>query len=137
MLVLAIVAFTAQALSAQALNSRYHKTLDTITNTGAKTMTSTVKLTGPGESVVITTANTTLTGTMGGIGRLWGSNDGIKYQRVRTYQLHQLQVDSCVIDAAHPNFAWVVDHSPFAWYQVIITGVGTSTYTTQGGVVKH
>lgn len=135
---LALMFAIPKAEAQTSLKSRYSVTLDTITNTGLKSMTSArIPTAGPYQNVTVTTLNTNLTGTLAGVARLWGSLDGITYFRVRSSQLQGAQVDSLVIDAAHPKYAWVVEKSPFQYYQVQTTGVGTTTFTIQGKYVAH
>src|ERR1051325_2683686 len=98
--------------------SRYSVALDTVTNTGSKNMTVAHPVSGAKQTVTISTINTTLTGTLAGIARLYGSTDGVNYFRIRSTQLQGAQVDSLVIDAAHAKYAWVVQNSPFQYYQV-------------------
>lgn len=114
------------------------KTLDTVTNTGNKTMLLplSAKLVGPGQSTVVATFNSLLTGTMLGVSRLYGSTNGVKFERVRSTALHGGQVDSLLISATNPNYAWIVDNSPFAYYEVITTGTGTTTFTVSGELYK-
>lgn len=117
-------------------------TIDTVTSTGVKTMqtNSFTAVKGPKQSVTISTVNTTLTGTTAGIARLWGSLDGTagSYSRIRNTQLQGLQVDSLVIDANHKVYHWVVDKSPYQYYQVQTTGVGSGeTFTVQSKIVAH
>jgi hypothetical protein len=115
------------------------KTQDTVTNTGSNTMLfpAGVKFTGPGQGVTVTTVNTPLTGTMKGVATLWGSLDGVEYNRIRSTALHGVQVDSLVLDAAHPNYAWIIDQNPFNYYEVVTTGIGTTTFTIQSLAIKH
>jgi hypothetical protein len=134
----AVVAFVAAltfvAPSAHAQTSLLNsssRALDTVTNTGTKSMTS-AKIAGARASVTISTVNAVLTGTLSGVARLYGSLDGTNYQRIRTFQLHNSQVDSLVVDANHTKYAWVVDGNPFQYYQVQTTGVGTVTFTVAG-----
>lgn len=117
--------------------SRYSRTLDTVTNTGLKSMT-TLVVKGPRQNVTITTKNILLTGsTLAGVARLWGSLDGTNYSRIRSTHLLGGQVDSLIIDAAHSVYNWVVPNSPYQYYQVQSTGSGTETFTVQGKYVAH
>lgn len=116
--------------------SRYAKVLDTVTNTGTKVMTG-AKVGGPMQTVTVTALYTNLTGTLKGTGYLFGSVDNITFNRIRASQLQGAQVDSILIDAAHPKYAWVVEKSPFQYYQVSTTGQGTTTFTVQGKYVAH
>lgn len=118
------------------LLSRYGKTLDTVTNTGVKNLTS-GRITGAGQNVTVGIATTNLTGTQAGVARLFGSLDNIHFTRVRAPLLHGQGVDSLKIDVNTLNYHWVVDNSPFTYYQLQITGVGTVTFTTQAFFVKH
>lgn len=113
-------------------------TLDTVTNTGTKSMTS-ARIPGYQHQVTVTTVNTNLTGTQSGIARLYGSLDGAKYVRIRSYQLHGLQVDSLIIGAGVNTlqYGWVVDNSPYQYYQVQTTGIGTVTFTVAGKYAAH
>lgn len=121
-----------------ALVSRYGKTLDTVTNTGLKNLTTPLRITGAGQSVTIGVANTILTGTMAaGVCRLYGSLDNIHFTRIKSTLLHGGQVDSLLMGATVLNYHWVVDNSPFTYFQVGVTGAGTVTFTTQGYFIKH
>lgn len=131
------VSFTAKAQTN--LTSRYSKTLDTVTNTGVKNMTS-ARVYGNQNTVTISLKTTNLTGTQAAILRLFGSLDGVTYHRVTATLLHGnsvAPVDSLIVDAAHLQKAWVVDKSPFQYYQVQATGVGTVTFTIAGSYVAH
>lgn len=116
--------------------SRYSVALDTVTNTGVKSM-NTGRVAGVAQTVTITTVNTALTGTLAGVARLWGSLDGVDYSRVRTTQLQGLQVDSAIVDANHKVYTWVVLNSPYQYYQIQTTGIGTTTFTVKGKYVAH
>lgn len=116
--------------------SRYGKTLDTVTNTGVKNLT-TGRIAGAGQTVTIGIATVNLTGTQAGVARLYGSLDNVHFTRVRTPLLHGQGVDSLKIDVNTLNYHWVVDNSPFTYYQLQITGAGTVTFTTQAFYVKH
>lgn len=118
------------------LLSRYSVNLDTVTNTGLKSMT-TLRTPGVAQNVTVSTVNTLLTGTLAGIARLWGSLDGINYSRIRSTQLQGQQVDSLLVDPNHRVYHWVVEKSPYQYYQVQTTGVGTVTFTVKGFVVAH
>lgn len=119
------------------LLSRYSVALDTVTNTGVKNMTVAAPVNGAKQTVTISTVNTTLTGTLAGIARLWGSTDGVNYSRIRATQLQGAQVDSLVIDANHKVYHWAVLNNPYNYYQVQTTGVGTVTFTIKGKYVSH
>lgn len=134
---MAALAFVLPSVKAQtALKSRYNVALDTVTNTGSKNMTS-ARVAGAAQTVTVSTINTNLTGTLAGIARLWGSLDGTNYNRIRSTQLQGAQVDSLLIDANHPVYHWVVQNSPYQYYQVRTTGVGTTTFTIKGATVSH
>lgn len=119
-----------------ALKSRYSVALDTVTNTGTKNMTS-LRIAGPAQTVTVSTKNIVITGTLAGVARLWGSLNGVDYSRIRSSQLQGAQVDSLVIDAAHSVYHWVVEKSPYQYYQVQSTGAGSETFTVQGKYVAH
>lgn len=112
-------------------------TLDTITNTGLKTMTVPLRVTGAKQQVTISTVNTVLTGTLAGIARLWASNDGVNYVRVRSTALVGGAVDSLIVDANHKVYHWTLIGNPANYYQVQTTGVGTVTFTVKGVEVDH
>lgn len=116
--------------------SRYHVALDTVTNTGLKSMT-TLKVGGWQHVVTVSTVNVNLTGTMSGVARLWGSLDGVNYQRIRSTQLKGSQIDSLVIDPNHLTYSWSITDNPFQYYQVQTTGIGTVTFTVAGKYVAH
>lgn len=136
-LILGVAMLVASNADAQtSTKSRYSVALDTVTNTGLKSMT-TARLAGPAQTVSITSVNTVLTGTMAGVARLWGSLDGVDYSRVRATQLQGAQVDSLVVDANHKVYTWVVEKSPYQYYQIQTTGIGTTTFTVKGKFVAH
>lgn len=116
--------------------SRYKLPLDTVINTGLKTMTS-PRVSGPKQNVIVSTINTALTGTLAAIARLWGSQDGVNYSRIRSTQLQGGEVDSLIVDPNHKVYHWVVLNSPFQYYQVQTTGVGTTTFTISGTEIDH
>lgn len=132
----AMTVFIAPVQAQTTLKSRYSVALDTVTNTGVKNMTS-ARVSGPLQTVSVSTINTTLTGTLSAIARLYGSLDGVDYTRIRSSQLQGAQVDSALVDAAHTKYTWVVEKSPFQYYQVQTTGVGTVTFTVKGKYVAH
>lgn len=141
-LILGVVAmFIAPNVEAQSnlISANTHaiiKTLDTVVNTGTKTMTS-GRVSGPLQNVSVTTLNVAATGTFTGIARLWGSLDNVTYTRIRSTQLQGAQVDSLLIDAAHAKYTWVVEKSPFQYYQVQTTGPTSGSFTVQGKYVAH
>lgn len=138
-LILLLAAFVSLAPKAEAqtsTKSRYSVALDTVTNTGLKSMT-TARISGANQTVSVSTVSTLLTGTLSGIGRLWGSLDGVNYSRIRSTQLQGAQVDSCLVDPNHRIYTWVVEKSPYQYYQVQTTGVGTVTFTVKGSFVAH
>lgn len=137
LLTLVAIVLAATVTHAQtSLLSRYSVNLDTITNTGLKSMT-TLRTPGVAQTVTVSSVNALLTGTLAGIARLWGSLDGINYSRIRSTQLQGAQVDSLLVDPNHRVYHWVVLNSPYQYYQVQTTGVGTVTFTIKGSVVAH
>lgn len=115
------------------------KTLDTVTNTGTKTMTS-ARVGGSWNTVTISAKTTNLTGTQSGILRLYGSLDGVVYHRITAASLRGnsvAPVDSLVVDVNHLQKAWIIEKSPFQFYQVQATGIGTVTFTVFGNYVAH
>lgn len=139
-----LMAITVQVLHAQVnagvsgnLTNVAKRSLDTVTNTGTKSLTGHVP--GSWKQVTVTLANANLTGTQSGVSRLFASLDGVNYFRVRSYQLHNSQVDSLVITTSTltKNFAWVIDGSPFPWLQTQTTGIGTVTFTVAGKFLAH
>lgn len=135
--ILGVAMLVASGVNAQtATKSRYSVALDTVTNTGLKSM-NTGRVSGPNQTVTVTTVNTVLTGTLAGVARLWGSLDGIDYSRIRATQLQGAQVDSALVDANHRVYTWVVEKSPYQYYQIQTTGVGTVTFTVKGKYVAH
>lgn len=136
----ALTMFLAPKAQAQvSLFSRYSVALDTVTNTATKNMTS-LRVYGNQNTVTISAKTTNLTGTQSGVLRLFGSIDGVVYHRITAALLHANSVapiDSLVIDPAHLVKAWVVDKSPFQYYQVQATGIGTVTFTVFGNYVAH
>lgn len=137
-LILAVLAVSVQAQSG-ALKNAAGRSLDTVTNTGTKSMTSPRVIQAKLGSVTVTTRNSNLTGTQSGIARLFGSYDGVNYYRIRATALHNSQVDSLVITTSPvaQKYAWVVDGNPFNYYQVQTTGIGTLTFTVAGEIIAH
>lgn len=138
LLILCALAFSVQAQS-NLISSNTHAlipTLDTVTNTGVKTMTST-RIGGWQHEVVISTVSANLTGTMAGVARLYGSLDGVNYQRIRSTTLYGGQIDSVVLNVNSLKYAWRLTDNPFQFYQVQTTGIGTVTFTVAGKVVAH
>lgn len=135
--IVGVAMLVASSVNAQTdTKSRYSVALDTVTNTGLKSM-NTGRIAGPNQTVTVTTVNTVLTGTLAGVARLWGSLDGVNYSRIRTTQLQGAQVDSALVDANHRVYTWVVEKSPYQYYQIQTTGVGTVTFTVKGKYVAH
>lgn len=138
LLILCALAFNVQAQS-NLISSNTHAlipTLDTVTNTGVKTMTST-RIGGWQHEVVISTVSANLTGTMAGVARLYGSLDGVNYQRIRSTTLYGGQIDSVVLNVNSLKYAWRLTDNPFQFYQVQTTGIGTVTFTVAGKIVAH
>lgn len=137
-LILATLSLGAFAQSGKLANAA-GRNLDTVTNTGTKTMTSARVLQGKLSSVTVTTRNSNLTGTQSGIARLFGSPDGVNYYRIRSPQLHNSQVDSLLITTAPTaqKYGWEIDGNPYNYYQVQTTGVGTVTFTVAGEIIAH
>lgn len=113
------------------------KTTDTVTNTGNKSMLLPIPFAGPGETVTVSAYNVAISGTMKGVATLWGSTNNVDYSRIRSTALQGAQVDSLLLDAAHPNYAWIVVHSPFLSYRVTTTGIGTTTFKVKADAIKH
>lgn len=128
--------FAAPASAQVSALSRYGKTLDTVTNTGTKSMT-TLAVKGPMQTVTVSLAVTVLTGTLAGVARLYGSLDGVNYSRIRSTQLQGAQVDSTGLDANRKVYHWVAPNSAFQRYQVQVTGSGTTTFTIKDLYVAH
>lgn len=138
LLILCALAFNVQAQS-NLISSNTHAlipTLDTVTNTGVKTMTST-RIGGWQHEVVISTVSANLAGTMAGVARLYGSLDGVNYQRIRSTTLYGGQIDSVVLNVNSLKYAWRLTDNPFQFYQVQTTGIGTVTFTVAGKIVAH
>lgn len=142
-MVLGLLAVAVPKVQAQGnlVSSNTHainNTLDTVTNTGTKTMTS-ARIAGKLQSVTVTTVNVNKTGTQGGIVRLFGSPDGVTYYRIRSPQLHNSQVDSLLITTSPvaQKYAFEIDGNPFNYYQTQVTGIGTVTFTTGGQYIAH
>lgn len=138
-LILCALAFGAKAQSfSGTLTNTAGRSLDTVTNTGSKSMT-TGRISGKLQGVTVTTSNVNKTGTQSGVSRLFGSPDGVTYYRVRSTLLHNSQVDSLVITTSPvaQKYAWEVDGNPFNYYQVQTTGIGTVTFTVAGQYLAH
>lgn len=113
------------------------KTIDTVTNTGTKSMFQPLTFAGSGETVTVSTYNAVISGTMKGVATLWASTNGVDFSRVRSTALQGLQVDSLLLDAAHPNYSWIVLHSPFLTYKVVTVGIGTTVFKVRADAIKH
>lgn len=118
-------------------NNALIKTIDTVTNTGTKSMLQPLPFAGSGETVTVSTYNAVISGTMKGISTLWASTNGVDFSRVRSTTLQGAQVDSLLLDAAHPNYSWIVLHSPFLTYKVVTVGIGTTVFKVRADVIKH
>lgn len=114
-------------------------TLDTVTNTGVRTMTSKA-VRSSWNTVTVSGKAAALTGTLSGVMRLYGSLDGTIYHRITATSLRGnsvAPVDSLVIDVNHTAKAWIIQNSPYQYYQIQFTGIGTVTFTTFGNYVAH
>jgi len=122
----------------QSLKNAAGRVLDTVTNTGTKTLTS-QPIVGRISGVTVTESTVNISGSQSGIARLFGSLDGVTYYRVRSTMLHNSQVDSLVITTAPTaqNYAWFVDGNPFNYYQIQVTGVGTVSFSVKGKIKSN
>lgn len=113
------------------------RALDTVTNTGTKSMTAHVP--GGWKQVTIMGVNNNLTGAQSGIFRLYGSLDGVNYTRIHASVLRNSQVDSLILttSALSKTYSWVIEGNPFQWYRLDATGIGTVTFTTAGSITAH
>ena len=105
------------------------KLTDTITNAGTVTMTSSTVVGTPNQTTV-GAVFTKLTGTVAGTASLKGSFNGVDFYvaSATTYT---------VTDLATQNTSWQITGSPYLYYQVSVTGSGTSTYTVKGQVLTR
>jgi len=104
---------------------------DTVTNTGVKLQKINTKSASVGALVQVNILK--LTGTSAGVVRLFGSVDGTNFIRIN-------KTDSLNVANVTPVQPVIFDVSPnkYPFYQVQVTGSGTSTYTVKSflGVKK-
>lgn len=137
-LLIAVAAINVKAQSVS-LISRYGKIVDTVTNTGVKLMTS-PRITGAQQNVTVSFKAAVLTGTIAGVARLYGSLDNITFTRITAAELRGnsvAPVDSLVINVNATRKHWVINNSPYQYYQVGVTGIGTTTFTINDLLVAH
>lgn len=119
---------------AGSLLSQYGFNIDTVAS-NTRLLTS-VAVKGAGQTVTVGTSNLTLTGTIAGVSRLYGSLDNVHFTRIRAGLLYGTQTDSLIITPTVLNYHWILLNSPFQYYQVQTTG-SSGTFTNKAYLVKH
>lgn len=143
LLVCICLAFTASAQNA--IQNLYSVTtpslnplVDTVTNTGVKTMTATIPVNGPRQTVTVSCLLKLISGTGAGTVTLQGSIDGITYTTIVATQLQGAQTASYTItNTATQAYQWVVLNNPYGWYRTTTTGSGTEVISTQGKFISR
>lgn len=111
--------------------------IDTVTNTGVKSMTSGV-VKSSWHTVTVSVVLNKISGTGAGTAILNGSIDGVNYSPVAASQLIGAQTASYTItNVANQSYNWVVAQSPFLYYQVTVTGSGTEVLAINGKYLAH
>lgn len=124
------------------LKSVFAQQLDTVTNTGTKTMTA--KISGHYRTVSISATATFTTGTLGGTMTLQGSLDGVNYITVPTafIETPSSQAPYTTTGAATftvPNYSaptkiFTVIGSPYSYFRISYAGTGTMVATIKGSL---
>lgn len=131
-LLIALSAFTsvAKAQSAYFISTTNGTTLDTVTNTGARTQK--LPIAGYQDNIGIQVILNNLTGTVGGVVRLYGSDDGVTFVRIPSSTVAgAVALDSLKVDVNNTSkiFRIPLSSSYYTYYQVTFTGTGTEATT--------
>lgn len=126
------VGVVAKAQSAYFVSTTTGKTLDTVTNAGARSQ----KLAVAGfQNVVALQINLAqLTGTAAGFVRVYGSEDGLSFVRIPTVVAgNTTAIDSMEVanNAVGLHKIFIIPVHAYTFYQVTFTGSGTQTTTLQ------
>lgn len=131
-LLIALSAFTpvAKAQSAYFISQTNGTTLDTVTNTGVRLQKGPIA--GYQDNIGIQVILTNLTGTIGGVVRLKGSDDGVKFVRIPSQtDAGAIALDSLKVDVNNTSkiFRIPPGSSYCTYYQVEFTGADTEATT--------
>lgn len=131
-LLIALSAFTfvAKAQSAYFVSQTNGTTLDTVTNTGVRLQK--LPIAGYQDNIGIQVICTNLTGTIAGVVRLYGSDDGIKFVRIPTVtDAGAIAIDSLKVDVNTTSkiFRIPIAGSFYTYFQTGFTGSGTEATT--------
>lgn len=143
--VVCLFAFTASAQNgAKALISTNTAalipTVDTVTNTGVKTMTIPASqiVKGPKQTTTVSAVITKISGTGAGTVVLKGSNDGVNFSIIASTQLQGGETATFTLtDVASQAYHFVVLNNPFLYYQTVTTGSGTEVISVKGTVLYN
>lgn len=106
----------AQSQSATTMNQTATNTTGTYSNSGADTTY--IKAIGNYASVAIQGVVTKVSGTAAGTGWLYGSLDGVNYEKIASDSLK-------VTNTSKSTHIWVMKPSSYLYYKTIVTGTGT------------
>lgn len=98
---------------------------DTIVNTATKT--NTLKLSGSFKEVLVQSVVTKISGTVAGTLTLQGSIDGTNYVTADSSALHKRLF--VATNVTTQSVVFVIQGSPYLYYRVSYTGVGTMSAT--------
>lgn len=99
-----------------------------IVNTG--TVKATAKLDQAARTVTIQSVVTKVSGTVGGKLVLWGSLDGVNYEKAAT--------DTLILANQTTNLkVWKLDYNRYYYYRVIATGSGTMNATVANYIMPR
>lgn len=115
-------------------------TVDTVTNTGVKTMAlpATQIVKGPKQTTTVSAVITKISGTGAGTVVLKGSNDGVNFSTIASTQLQGGQTATFTLtDVASQAYHFVVLNNPFLYYETVTTGSGTEVISVKGTVLYN
>lgn len=119
-----LIGFSAQAQLRDFRQEDTSKTLDTVTNTATRPL-STIKMTPTtATSTVVWVAVTKISGTVGGTITLQGSLDGTNWKAINTPDTQTAVATVTATDATN-TYHWRLSGCPFQYYRVSWTGTGT------------
>lgn len=127
----------AQASLASSTTPTLNNKVDTVTNTGNKVMTSSVRLptTNGKLNTTISAVLTLISGTGAGTVVVQGSLDGVNFQTLAASQLQGAQTASYTItNVASQSCNFVVAGAPFLYYRTLTTGSGTEVISVSGKI---
>ena len=131
-LVAILCAFTvlAHAQSGYFVSNSNGTTLDTVTNTAVKTQK--LPIAGYQDIVSIQVKLTNISGTTGGVVRLYGSTDGTTFVRIPTVtDAGATAIDSLTANANALSKVFRLPTHAYTYYQVGYTGTGTMAVKLQ------